>query len=335
MPVPNVKRPIVALVAVLLAVVVAAGVVLNLRPSLGRYGAIMIGPDSAAASQRAPGVRVTFVGVTTLLFSDGETAILTDGFFSRPGLFAVATRFAPDSGRIAWALQRARINRLAAVIPVHSHYDHAMDAGIVARLTGARLVGSRSTRNIGLGTGLPDAQITVVAPGDTMRFGRFRVTWLRSEHARTGRLLMPGEIGAPLTPPSSTRDYRLGDTYSLLVEHDGRSILVQGSAGFLPGALRNVKADVVFLGVAGLGKQSDNYREDLWREVVRNTGARRAYVIHWDDFLRPLSKRLVPMPRLMDDFPSTMEFLLERGARDDVKVRILREWATFDPFAPA
>ena len=29
-------------------------------------------------------VRVTFLGVSTLLFDDGETRIMTDGFFSRP-----------------------------------------------------------------------------------------------------------------------------------------------------------------------------------------------------------------------------------------------------------
>ena len=31
-------------------------------------------------------VRVTFLGNATLLLDDGETQLLTDGFFSRPGL---------------------------------------------------------------------------------------------------------------------------------------------------------------------------------------------------------------------------------------------------------
>ena len=38
---------------------------------------------------------------------------------------------------IARGLARNEVTTLAAVIPVHSHYDHAMDAPEVARRTGA------------------------------------------------------------------------------------------------------------------------------------------------------------------------------------------------------
>ena len=41
-------------------------------------------------------VKVTFLGVTTLLFDDGETQIMTDGFFSRPSLLQVARRVETD-----------------------------------------------------------------------------------------------------------------------------------------------------------------------------------------------------------------------------------------------
>jgi len=38
----------------------------------------------AAVQETGPGLRVMFLGVSTLLFDDGDTAILTDGFFTRP-----------------------------------------------------------------------------------------------------------------------------------------------------------------------------------------------------------------------------------------------------------
>src|SRR4051794_40085522 len=69
--------------------------------------------------------RAMFLGVSTLLFDDGETAVLTDGFFSRPGVVRTFIgRVRPDKRRIEAALARAGIDKLAAVFVVHSHYDH-------------------------------------------------------------------------------------------------------------------------------------------------------------------------------------------------------------------
>lgn len=45
--------------------------------------------------------RATFLGASTMLLDDGDTAERTDGFFSRPGLVrTVAGRTTPDPGRI-------------------------------------------------------------------------------------------------------------------------------------------------------------------------------------------------------------------------------------------
>lgn len=322
------KRLGAVLATVVILATAAIALATQIGPDLSGYDAYRIPEEPSPAS----GLTVTFLGVSTLLFDDGETAIMTDGFFTRPGLVSVVTRIAPDSVRIRQALDRAGVTRLAAVIPVHSHYDHAMDAPYVAKWTGASLVGSSSTANIGRGAGLPDERIVVATPGEVMTFGRFRVTLLRSAHVPSP-VLMPGEITRPLTPPARTRDYRLGETYSVVVEHDGRTMLVQGSAGFLPGGLRGVKADVVFLGIATLGKQSDAYRNGFWHQVVEEVGARRLILIHWDDFLRPLNKPLRPMPRLVDDFDATMRFLLSHSGPGTPEIRIPVEFARIDPFA--
>lgn len=302
--------------------------------------ATQIGPDLAGyesyrmpeASPTAKSLSVTFLGVSTLLFDDGETAIMTDGFFTRPGLLSVATRIRPDSVRIMEALRRAGVTRLAAVIPMHSHYDHAMDAPYVAQWTGAQLVGSTSTANVGRGAGLPEERITVPSTGQPLTFGRFSVTLLPSRHVPTGRFLMPGEITSPLTPPARTNAYRLGEAYSLVIRHDDRTVVVQGSAGYVPGALQGVNADVVYLSVATLGKQPAAYRDSLWHEVVVATGAKRVIAIHWDDFTRPLSKRMRPLPRLMDDFDETMRFLRSHSGPGAPDIRIAMGFVVTDPF---
>jgi len=325
-------RRLAALVATIVALVVAGGAVATtLAPSLAPYDAYWMTDGAAEGAPTGPRLAVTFLGVATLLLDDGETALMTDGFFSRPGLLRVATRIAPDSSRIMTALERAGVTRLAAVIPVHTHYDHAMDAPWVARWTGAKLVGSASTASVGRGGGLSESQIIVAVPGDTMTFGRFHVRLLHAEHVPSP-FLMPGEVTLPLTPPARTRDYRLGECYSVVIEHDGRTIVVQGSAGFAAGALRDVRADVVYLGVATLGKQPAPYRDSLWNEVVVGTGARRVIAIHWDDFLRPLSAPLRPMPRLMDDFDATMRFLTSHGGPEAPDIRLPVAFRATDPF---
>src|SRR3954447_7438763 len=92
------------------------------RPDIARYADRFDVPPAAGA------LSVTFLGVASLLVDDGETALLTDGFFTRPSLRGVVLgRIAPDHGRIAVALARAGVDRVAAVLPVHTHYDHAMD----------------------------------------------------------------------------------------------------------------------------------------------------------------------------------------------------------------
>src|SRR5262245_4815717 len=90
----------------------------------------------APAPAQPNALRVMFLGVSTLLFDDGETQVMTDGFFSRPDILTVGFReIEPNLGRISSALQRAGVSRLAAVIPLHTHYDHALDAPEVARRT--------------------------------------------------------------------------------------------------------------------------------------------------------------------------------------------------------
>ena len=86
-------------------------------------------------------------------------------------------------------------------------------------------------------------------------------------------------------------------------------MLVQGSAGFLPGGYRSERADVVFLGVGGLGRKEPAYRERYLREVVDAVGARRVVPIHWDDFTRLAAwsrageGRVVTMPRAYEEMP--------------------------------
>jgi len=300
------------------------------RPSLEPY--LPLALPAAAAPQPAGALRVTFLGVSSLLLSDGETALLTDGFFTRPaGREVLLGKIAPDRALIARSLQRAGIAKLDAVIALHSHYDHAMDSPEVAQRTGAMLLGSASTAQIARGWGLAPERMQLLQDGQVLRYGRFEITVLRSRHFP--HPLAMGEITEPLRPPVRADAYREGGSYQLLVKHEGRSLLIAGSAGFVPERLRGLQAEVVYLGIGGLGGKDEAYRADYWRETVQLTQAKRVIPIHWDDFTLPLDQPLRPGRLLFDDMEASMAFLQRRAAAEGVELRLALPWQAVDPFA--
>ena len=281
-------------------------------------------------------LRAMFFGVATVALTDGDTTLMFDGFFSRPGAADVLFgKVAPNHPVIDAALNQAEIESLAAVLVAHSHYDHAMDAPAVAWRTGAALVGSESTLNIGRGFGLPSEKLVEVDLAEPMKFGRFSVTSILSEHSPKPKFT--GLIEGPLHVPTRVRNYRVGECYSFVVTHTSESghvkrLLMHASAGFAPDCLRGQQADVAFLGMAPIGKQPDAYRQEYWAQTVTMVGARRVYPTHWDDFTRPLSQPLVPLPYIGDDFGVTLDFLTHKHDADGTEILIPQPFLPLDPF---
>ena len=280
------------------------------RPNLDEIGWPAPALASAAASDT---VTVTWLGVSTLLFDDGETQILIDGFFSRPPLLDVLLNrpIDNDAAIINYALDEFRMRRLAAIIPVHSHFDHAMDIGAIANRTSASVIGSASSTQIARGAGVPEDQITPITENQAYEFGRFTVTLLRSRHAPIGwrgTVPLDGSIDTPLTPPQPVKAWREGGSYTIIIAHPDGTTIVQGSAGFSEDGLRGINADVVMLGVGGLESLGRDYAEDFWQALVTTTGARSVYPIHFDDFTRPFGVTEA-QPRFLSDFSTTADWL--------------------------
>lgn len=324
------NRILIAAAIFLTAFTVVGGFLLweaTFRPEILDYGAFFekpAGPDSK--------VTVTFFGSTTLLIDDGETAFMTDGFFSRPSRFSVVTgNLAPDEEVIKATLEKFEIQKLAAVIPLHTHFDHALDSAAVAVKTGALLVGSESAARLGRGYGMDGQSIRVVRPGDQMTFGKFRVTFIASAHSPPERLA--GHVEWNVKSPARVWEYKAGEVFSILVEHEERKFLVHASTNFIHNALKDFRAETVYLGVGTLGKQEDTFRSEYWNETVRAVGARKVVLIHWDNFFRPLDEPLRLQSYTVDDFNGTMDFLKAAGAKDQADIRIPVFGQAADPFS--
>jgi L-ascorbate metabolism protein UlaG (beta-lactamase superfamily) len=281
------------------------------RPNLGAVD----WPTYPQYESRPDAVTVTWLGVSTLLFDDGDTQILIDGFFSRPSIadivFGVPVQ--SDVAQINRVLDQFQMRRLAAIIPVHSHFDHAMDIGAIANRSSASILGSESTAEIARGTGVPDDQIVIVDTDREYRFGAFTIRMLPSSHAPIGwggSVPFAGEISAPLEPPAPVSAWRASTAYSVIVMHAEGTTLVQGSAGFRPGALDDVKADIVLLGTWGLDSLGHDYAEQYWLAMITATGAKRVLPIHFDDYTRPFGS-IELSPRILDNFVATAGWLDE------------------------
>ena len=295
----------------------------QIRPCEGKPGCVTLGWMQSSSGQE---LRVGFLGVTSVLVDDGDTRLLTDGFFTRPALHRVLLgRLAPDGARIEQGLARAGITDLRAVLVGHSHYDHALDAPEVARRTGAVVVGSSSTANLARGYGLPGEQIRVVEPGEPLVFDAFRVRFFPSRHASPNAAA--GEISAPLTFPARARAFRDGGCFSLLIEHArGKSLLIQESAGFVKGALAGARAEIALISMAMLGRQPESYRRAYFSETAGAVGAKVICPLHYDDFFRPLENPPRRIPRWMDDLRPALDSLERWAGERGVRVSWLPAW---------
>ena len=102
---------------------------------------------------------VVFFGSSSFLIEAGATQLLIDGFVTRKKHMFIG-RIAPDPYMIVDVIRRFRIctskphpakicahpkkRRLKAVIPVHGHYDHALDSTYFAAWANADLYGDTS-----------------------------------------------------------------------------------------------------------------------------------------------------------------------------------------------
>ncbi|EMY62628.1 beta-lactamase family protein [Leptospira terpstrae serovar Hualin str. LT 11-33 = ATCC 700639] len=286
-------------------------------------------------------IRATFLGTTSILLDDGETQIITDAFFSRPSLWKTAfSKIESDPSTVQSVITKAKIDRLRAIFVCHSHYDHVMDAPLVAKQTKAKLFGSSSTLNVGLGGDLSPNQMEKFQPGKPVQIGKFTITVLESKHTPPFRIFGKTNatdpnhpnIESPLSQPIKATDYIEGGTFDFFIQHGKNKILIKSSTNFVEGALDKIQVDVLFLGIAQLSLQPVSFQDTFYKQTVQTTKPKLLIPIHWDNFFKPLSEPLEPNLQLGDDFESNMKYILKQTEKDKVEVQLLQGFETIDLF---
>lgn len=288
-------------------------------------------PEQTTQNTKTKQLHVKFFGVSTLLFDDGQTQILIDGFFSRPSLSQ--TLFKPvhsDPKLIAKIIQDNDLKRLNAVFTSHSHYDHALDiAELGKQLSQIKIVGSESSLNIARGGKVPEAQLKLIQPMQSMQFGEFKVTAIPSQH--TPPTAVNNDLGEvishPLPQPARFSEFKEGHSFDYLIEHQGYKILVKASTGIIPNQLKGIHVDTLFLGIAQLSRQTPEYQQQYLAQTIDMVKPKVVIPIHWDNFWEPLplQQPLEFLPYIADNTKKSMQTLIDHVEQHHAKVVILTQ----------
>lgn len=244
---------------------------------------------SYGASHGAAEVR--WLGTAGHVVQAAGTTVLIDPFLTRPSLLRTAMRPLRPTPEAWTHWLPASVD---AILIGHSHYDHLMDAPEIAKRTGARIIGSRTTANFARAAGVPPSQIHRIPPeGGVVEVGAIQARFLPSLHGRIalGRVPWDGEVTEPPRLPARVWHYRMGGAYGIHLHGPGLSLYHNGSADLVDAALQDVQADVVLAGLAG--------RQATPRYLDRLLGRLSPQVVlptHHDFFFRPLDAgpRLLP-----------------------------------------
>jgi L-ascorbate metabolism protein UlaG (beta-lactamase superfamily) len=273
-----------------------------------------------------------WMGDGAVLLGDGPAAILVDPYFSRLSRERILRgTVAPDTDRIDAALRRAGTRKLLAVLSTHTTFDHAMDVPIVAARTDAEIAGSASLMNVARGSAIPERRLRNFENGDVIAYDDFKIMAVPSPSDLSGDDSIAGDIDVPLRPPVSALAYRAGKSYSVIVEHDGRRVLIVGRPSFAPGSLLGVDADVVFLSIDGLAEKGERFAAEYWREVVETTHAGLVVLTQWDDRSYPLEQGVRPPSKT--DYETVIGWMQDLGAAQGVIVRVPRAFERIDLMA--
>jgi len=219
-------------------------------------------------------VRLVFrwLGVAGVELKSGGQVIAIDPFFTRPSLTGFVKPVIPNAHLVAEKLPACDI-----VLVTHSHWDHLMDVPQVLLQTGAKAYGSANTCQLLRLLGVKESQMQKVHVGEQLLLGEFVVEVIEGQHSSIpfGRLFN-GKLRSGLRPPLHLQDYRMDVCLGFRITAMGIRALVC-AAGPLP-------AELLFI----VAQEPRDYYQRIFQGVQPHT----VVPIHWDNFLRPLSKPL-------------------------------------------
>ena len=134
-------------------------------------------------------VDLTWMSITNMYFELGSLGLVADGYISRVpqnifygtggGLGQTRIPVKPDSAAVARVLSAlGGPSKVNVLLTGHSHFDHSLDTGVWSMLTGARVIGSRTTCYQVIAQRIPPDRCTTVDGGEKIVLANGVTMWV-------------------------------------------------------------------------------------------------------------------------------------------------------------
>ena len=257
-------------------------------------------------------MKITYFGTTVLLFDDGVDQILFDCHTTRPSIrIFLFSKLSTDTAVADRVLREFDFSRLRATFASHSHYDHVLDLPYYVNQCGGDVYGSPSALNVARGGGVSEAQLHDFTAEPEAQVGSFHIKTIPSKHSRAHFYNddLGQTIDAPLTQPAHKKRYREGGSFDFIVTHGEKTYVIRPSCNYIEHQLDGVQADVLFLGITGLSKESEAWQRTFFAETIGKVQPQLVIPLHWDKFFSPLYGPVRTLPRLFEDTGASMHLL--------------------------
>lgn len=248
--------------------------------------ALMAAPGNAQDTGAAPvrraatraELRLTYLGNAGWEITDGITVILVDPFLSQFARWAPSRPAADESPNPIITPDTALINqhvkRADYIVITHGHTDHALDAGYIARRTGATIIGHETAANLARAYDVPEQKLITVIGGEDYEFGAFSLKVIPNIHSaldqkryyNNGRGIT-GAAPRGLRAPLHVKDFVEGGNIAYLLRMAGHEVLIMGSMNYIEREMVGLRPDVALVGANDQRREIHDYTARLMRAL--------------------------------------------------------------------
>lgn len=176
-------------------------------------------------------------------------------------------------------------SRSDAIFIGHTHFDHAIDAPIIAARDRCKVYGSRSMANLMGLYGVGELAVEV-DPYQVYEVGPFEVSFVPSLHSKLilgARVPYEGVLTCEHLDDLTPQAYCCGRVFGIHIAVAGVTLYHQGSCDLIEDAIRHKQIDFFLAGIAGR-----RYTKDYTRRICSALEPRVVVPNHYDNFFRPL-----------------------------------------------